>query len=268
MNTRYLFFLLLILAFSVQVAKAQDMPREEQPPPEERVVEPEEQTVELEESAVEPDEQAVEPERGAVKTEKRTVEEGITNTYPVLQALADSVAASKKNKNTEVKEAWKPNPKRALWLSMVPGLGQIYNRKYWKLPIVYGGFMGCMYAVTWNNRQYTDYKEAYLQFKTDPDNPNPLWHNFVAPGTNPETVNLGTVERLLKTNKDNFRRYRDLSIIVTALVYLLSILDAYVDAQLYDFDISPDLGMRIEPAMFERTTGNSRSYGVQCNIKF
>ena len=57
---------------------------------------------------------------------------------------------------------WKPNPARAVWLGAIfPGLGQIYNRSYWKLPIVYGGLMGCIYAITWNNNMYRDYKQAY-----------------------------------------------------------------------------------------------------------
>ena len=65
---------------------------------------------------------------------------------------------------------WKPNPQRALWLALVlPGAGQIYNRKYWKLPIFYGGFMGCIYALTWNNMMYKDYSQAYLDLMdTDP----------------------------------------------------------------------------------------------------
>jgi len=58
---------------------------------------------------------------------------------------------------------WQPNPKRALWLALVfPGGGQIYNRKYWKLPIVYGGFIGCFYAMNWNNTMYKDYSQAYV----------------------------------------------------------------------------------------------------------
>lgn len=72
----------------------------------------------------------------------------------------------------------------------------------------------------------------------------------------------------LKRRKDYFRRYRDLSIIITAGVYLLSIVDAYVDAQLFDFDISPDLSLHVEPAVTPETSFSSRSYGLNCSLKF
>ena len=64
-----------------------------------------------------------------------------------------------------------PNPQRALWLSLIiPGAGQIYNRKLWKIPIVYGGFLGCLYALTWNNQMYGDYSQAYLDIMDDDPN--------------------------------------------------------------------------------------------------
>ena len=63
---------------------------------------------------------------------------------------------------------WKPNPQRALWLALVlPGAGQIYSRKFWKLPIFYGGFLGCIYALSWNNMMYKDYSQAYLDIMDD-----------------------------------------------------------------------------------------------------
>ena len=75
----------------------------------------------------------------------------------------DSIVKAKTPKATKDWSTWRPNPKRALWLALViPGGGQIYNRKYWKLPIVYGGFMGCLYAMSWNNTMYKDYSQAYL----------------------------------------------------------------------------------------------------------
>ena len=84
---------------------------------------------------------------------------------------ASTVVADQKKRNTGTPRdwnTWKPDPQRALWLALVvPGAGQIYNRKYWKLPIIYGGFMGCIYALTWNNMMYKDYSQAYLDI-TDP----------------------------------------------------------------------------------------------------
>ncbi len=156
-----------------------------------------------------------------------------------------------------------PNSTRAIWLASVfPGGGQIYNRKYWKLPIIYGGFVGCSYALAWNNKTYKDYSQAYLDIMDNDPNTN---SHLDIPGITP-----GNDERnkeLLRNRKDYFRRYRDLSIFAFIGVYLISIIDAYVDAELSDFDISRDLGLKIEPAIInDRRTGNS--FGLQCSIKF
>ena len=71
----------------------------------------------------------------------------------------DPITIKKKERDWST---WRPDPQRALWLALViPGGGQIYNRKYWKLPIVYGGFVGCIYAMMWNNMMYHDYSQAY-----------------------------------------------------------------------------------------------------------
>ena len=192
----------------------------------------------------------------------------------VLQA-ADSVPQPK-FKEINMKP-FKPNPTRAVLYSLVPGLGQIYNRAYWKLPIVYGGFMGCIYAVTWNNRNYKDYSTAYLDLMNDvKDHPNDpkAWSSSwvdIAKKNGRDPAEFITNTRLqdnIKSRKDYFRRYRDLSIIITAGVYALCMIDAYVDAQLFDFDISPDLSMRIEPAVTPKTSFSDRSYGLNCSIKF
>ena len=77
---------------------------------------------------------------------------------------------------------WRPNPKRALWLALViPGGGQIYNRKYWKLPLIYGGFLGCLYAMNWNNSQYKDYSQAYLDL-SDKDPSTASYNKFLHRG--------------------------------------------------------------------------------------
>ena len=83
--------------------------------------------------------------------------------YKLFDSTVRSVmlAADSLPKPAQIKMEFKPDPKKAVLMALVPGLGQIYNRKFWKLPIVYGGLMGCMYAVTWNNRNYQDYSTAY-----------------------------------------------------------------------------------------------------------
>lgn len=167
--------------------------------------------------------------------------------------------------------AFKPDPNKALLYALVPGLGQIYNKMYWKLPIVYGAAMGCTYAITWNNRNYTDYRQAYIDIMSEDPLTNNSWMDF-APSylqTDEEKLNWGMGYREnFKRQRDSFRRQRDLSVIITAGIYLLSILDAYVDAQLFDFDISPDLSMRVEPAVTPKTHHTPQTYGVNCSIKF
>lgn len=189
-----------------------------------------------------------------------------------------SHVALKRSYNKEnAPKIWKPNPTKATWLALViPGGGQIYNRKYWKLPIVYGGFVGCLYAYNWNSQMYKDYRQAYLDIMdTDPNTDS--YKDFFRPGYDFEG-NRDYVENVFKKRKDRYRRWRDLSIFATIAVYALSVVDAYVDAQLVNFDISEDINLSIEPQIsngFGNDMGKSSIpfsqngyYGVNCNITF
>jgi hypothetical protein len=168
------------------------------------------------------------------------------------------------------KKVWVPNPTTATWLALViPGGGQIYNRKFWKLPIFYGGFAGCAYALTWNGKMYKDYSQAYR------DAVNNNWgassiQDLLPPGYI-DRVSKTQLTETLRKRKDTYRRYRDLSIFAFIGVYLLSVVDAYVDAELSNFDISPDLSMRVEPTVISnQNTKNlsGQSVGVQCSFRF
>ena len=206
-----------------------------------------------------------------IKADSSRIEAAADSTARSVMLAADSLP-----KPAQIKMEFKPDPKKAVLMALVPGLGQIYNRKFWKLPIVYGGLMGCMYAVTWNNRNYQDYSTAYKDIMMDAEEPNrPVeefhtsWQDFLGVGYDPkEWVTNTNFQTQLKNRKDYYRRYRDLSIIITVGVYALSIIDAYVDAQLFDFDISPDLSMHWEPSVTPQTAYSSRSYGLNCSIKF
>lgn len=169
---------------------------------------------------------------------------------------------------TLVFQEFKPNPTKAIvYATIFPGLGQIYNRKYWKLPIVYGGFLGFSYAISWNARYYTDYSNGYKDIMDD--NPETdSWKNFLPYGINPETVDQDWLKDVMKRRKDFYRRYRDLSIIGTVAMYALSILDAYVDAQLFDFNINTDLSLKVEPTVIKKTDYLANSIGFQCSISF
>ena len=167
---------------------------------------------------------------------------------------------------------WRPDPKRALWLALViPGGGQIYNRKYWKLPIVYGGFIGCLYAMNWNNTMYKDYSQAFIDL-SDNDPGTQSYNQFLHLGVQITPANEDRYKDIFKKRRDKFRRWRDLSFFVLVGVYALSVIDAYVDAELSEFDISDDLSLRIEPTiMNNRSSGNpidNSSIGLQCSLNF
>lgn len=167
---------------------------------------------------------------------------------------------------------WHPQPKRALWLAIVlPGSGQIYNRKYWKLPIVYGGFLGCIYAMRWNGQMYHDYSQAYMDIM-DNDPTTESYNQFLHLGATIDETNKETYVNLFKRRKDYYRKYRDLSIFCLIGVYALSVIDAYVDASLSEFDISKDLSLKVEPAVINNHSSlnpvKSSSLGLQCSLNF
>ncbi|EKX99500.1 hypothetical protein HMPREF9151_01697 [Hoylesella saccharolytica F0055] len=169
-----------------------------------------------------------------------------------LSQLSSSESKTKRNWDT-----WRPNPKRALWLAIVlPGAGQVYNRKYWKLPLIYGGFVGCIYALQWNNTMFKDYSQAYLDIM-DSDPSTESYNQFLHLGTKITSSNITQYQDIFRRRKDRYRRWRDLSFFCMLGVYALSIIDAYVDASLSEFDISDKLSLRIEPTVFSTAQRNS-----------
>ena len=193
----------------------------------------------------------------------------ITGTVVPVVTKEDLKNLDKVRKDMQ-KPRFVPDPKRALWLALVlPGAGQIYNRKYWKLPIFYGGFLGCTYAFLWNQQMYSDYSQAYLDIMDDDPNTN-SYLNMLPPRYSIE----GREERfktIFKNKKDRYRRWRDLSAFAFVGVYILSVIDAYVDAELSVFDISPDLSLRISPTVIQSPTFSrerTSSYGVGCSLNF
>ena len=161
------------------------------------------------------------------------------------------------------------DPTRALWLSaLCPGLGQIYNRRYWKLPIVIGAFVGLTYGTSWNNRMYNDYTKAYRDaMDDDPDTRS--YMDFYPPTTQESDLDMEWLKKALKNKKNYYRRYRDICIISLVGMYALCIIDAYVDAQLAHFDISPDLSMKVKPAVIDPgTIYRKPTLGIQCAFNF
>ena len=163
-----------------------------------------------------------------------------------------------------------PSPARAVWLSaLCPGLGQIYNRRYWKLPIVIGGFMGLGYATNWNNNQYQDYSQGYADL-LDNDPSTKSYMDFFPPNVKEEDLDRSWLEQIFKSRKDYMRRNRDLCIIGLVGLYGLCILDAYVDAQLTHFDVTPDLSIDWSPALMKEAGGGSGrpAFGLNWAITF
>lgn len=151
-------------------------------------------------------------------------------------------------------------PARAsLYSALLPGMGQAYNGDYWKIPIFYTGFAISGYCWVSNQQQYKRYKQMYIdavaagdEYKGSMSMENMIWY------------------------RDKFRRYRDYSIIATALIYVLNIVDANVFAHFNDFDVSDDITLNVEPAVIEPATSvptfnnsyYSQAIGLQMNLKF
>ncbi len=171
----------------------------------------------------------------------------------------------------EMKFRFNPDPTRAVWMSaLFPGLGQIYNRRYWKLPIVVGAFMGLGYATSWNNTMLRDYTIAYSDIM-DNDPTTDSYKDFFAPGVNIDDIDPTYLTNLLRSRKNFYRRNRDLCIICMVGVYLVAMIDAYVDAQLAHFDISPGLSVDVAPALMptsSRSLSSRPAVGLQWAFNF
>ncbi len=156
------------------------------------------------------------------------------------------------------KSAFKAEPKRATMLALTfPGFGQVYNRKYWKIPLVYAGFGGLAYAITYNSSKYTKYMKAYQDFTdnipetdsymeildfADPKTYDPVLH----PDTYDVSFAAHYKEGMLRQIDYN-KKNRDLSYIGIAVWYLVTVLDANVDASLFNYDISNNLDLEVTP---------------------
>ena len=185
---------------------------------------------------------------------------------PGMKLFTDSTVV--KDVNPNATKVFTPDPIRAVWMSaLCPGLGQIYNRRYWKLPIVVGGFLGLGYGASWNNGMLSDYTRAYTDLM-DNDPSTKSYMDFFPPNTDESTLNTTWLQQTLKSRKDYYRRNRDLCIICMVGVYLVAMVDAYVDASLSNFDISPDLSMQVMPALIQDPQNRLPALGFQMAFNF
>lgn len=185
-----------------------------------------------------------------------------------LLIMSDSVVAPTK---VPQKNYWKPNASKAMWYSVLcPGLGQIYNRSYWKVPIIYGGGAVFSYLIAWQGRMYKEYSTAYYDFMDADPKTNSYESIF-------RNIN-GTDEwkaKTLQQKRNYYRRYRDMCVFGIGILYVLNIMDAFVDGHLYDFNVSEDLSLRIEPVVktpllqtYDPKIDTPSLMGVQCSLRF
>lgn len=184
--------------------------------------------------------------------------------YAIDNDTLREIKLQKKEKiDTLQYSTFRPDPNKVVWMALAfPGLGQIYNRKYWKLPIVYAGVAGITYAITWNNRNYNDYSRAYRDLLDD--NPNSDSYLDVVPDGYPQSQ----WKTYLEGKQNSARRYRDLSIIIGVAFYAITVVDAFVDASLADFDVSPNLSMKVKPKLEPQPYTIQPSVGCAMQLNF
>ena len=176
------------------------------------------------------------------------VADSANNNGTVLRSLSDDTPA------TEISMASPEHDptKAALLSAAIPGLGQAYNKKYWKIPLVWLGLGAFGYFIVWNNDQYQFYRRNLIyEIAGDPKYKN-------------ET---GLNQSTLKSARDQYRRNRDQLVLYGILFYLVQVVDAHVDAHLIEFDVNQDLSVRLEPGYIPLNTGGSQ-IGMSLKFKF
>lgn len=161
----------------------------------------------------------------------------------------DSLSQVKKETVKALKLPYKIVPRQATLKSlMIPGWGQLYNRQYWKLPLVAGAFISLGMIANYNQVRYTKYRDYYYVVSPHADDPT-----YVPPATVAVPYEDGVTRDLdvnqLKRINDGFRRNRDYTYIGMALAWALNVVDANVSAHLKTFDVSDDLSLRVKPIM-------------------
>ena len=140
--------------------------------------------------------------------------------------------------------------KASILSAVFPGAGQVYNKKYWKVPIIYASLTTSIYFIYDNQNKLTNYQDAYISRSN---------------GGTDEYIDVYNDSQLL-TIIDYYERNRDISYIITAVIYLLNIVDASVDAHLFDFDISEDLSIETKPQMINTPQGKTQALSIKMNF--
>jgi hypothetical protein len=195
--------------------------------------------------------------------------------YSQLNNGADTISV--REGKTSVTEAFNDqeekihSPHKATFYSAIlPGLGQAYNEKYWKIPLLYAGIGAMGYALHFNSTNYIKYKNAYRDFLIrDPGNKS--YEQVIPPTLTMEEIEgqyADWFRQALENKREYYRRYRDLSYIGMVGIYVLNMIDATVDAHFYNFDVSDDLSMNLRPAMLESDPLTGNKIGIQLSFNF
>lgn len=181
--------------------------------------------------------------------------------YSQNRPAVDSVISQAEMVSVDTSNYKEHSPHRATIYSMIlPGLGQGYNKKYWKIPIIYTGFGVLTYFIVFNNNEYQKWREAYIYAIENPDGDVPPINDYYE--------KYGYSTDILRDQKDYYRRNRDLSYILTGLWYLINVLDAAVDAHLMTWNVDEDLSLRVEPEFYKPTYGFKPGGGLKLSLKF
>lgn len=169
--------------------------------------------------------------QGPINDSLTTVRPSFGNDAP---ATAPAPARQQSTRDTTTFK--KHSPGRATLLSaVIPGAGQLYNRKYWKIPLIYAAGGAAVYGIVFYTREYNNFRNAYKERLANGFNVDPYYNQFQTP--------------TLQSNRDYYRYYRDLSYIALGAVYILQVVDAAVDAHFFDFKITEDLSLNVQPVV-------------------
>ncbi len=170
-----------------------------------------------------------------------------------IQIITDSTFLQTEDDFLLFQEVSDLDPQRSALLSAIfPGLGQIYNKQYWKVPVIYVGLATFAHFISYNNDLYHSFRNAAIS------NANGLGNPF---------DNVATSQTILIRNRDNFRRNRDFLIILGSVFYILNIVDAHVSAHLEEFNLNKDLALSIEPSI-KNTVANNQAFGASLILRF
>ena len=170
-------------------------------------------------------------------------------------AQQDTILVESQDSFEAIEEEKAHSPKKAMLFSLIPGGGQIYNKKWWKVPIIYAGMGLSAYAAVWNQEQYNVYSDAF-DIRNDGDE-----------DTKDEFDGIYTDEQLIQA-QNYYDKNKETAIVIGVAIFALSILDANVDAHLHEFDVSDDLSLKIEPTVFNLGTSGFNYSGLRLSFKF